>query len=442
MNINKIQNLNDLNKIIKKETIEKLSYYLSISLFVIPIFMFLINLIIPSETKTIWLTLVLLLGFFSLLNSFLYTYKNYNLFGKKYIIDKIKNNKYIIFLILYIIWCFISCLFSSNKFISFFGSNYLSEGFICYLAYTGIFFNGLISKNKGYLQNILIYFVFTVSFISVITLISYYFNLNFNFIRNFTSIFMNENHYAYYLTMGLICNVCMFLFCNKKDISILYLILYIINCHTLILNNTLGCFLAFLCTLFLIFIYLVIIKKNLLKYFVIIFTLVILCFINKKIIFTNFLGLSNDVVLIENSISKNENIEKLYGAGTNRMGLWLVGLEFIKEKPIFGYGVDNLLDQYIRINKTEITSRPHNEYIQISATIGIPGLIYYLLFLLLLFLKVIFSIKKISYLEITVIFVSITYLISAFFGVSTFNATPYLYLFLGLIGSIFVKKVI
>ena len=153
MNINKIQNLNDLNKIIKKETIEKLSYYLSISLFVIPIFMFLINLIIPSETKTIWLTLVLLLGFFSLLNSFLYTYKNYNLFGKKYIIDKIKNNKYIIFLILYIIWCFISCLFSSNKFISFFGSNYLSEGFICYLAYTGIFFNGLISKNKGYLQN-------------------------------------------------------------------------------------------------------------------------------------------------------------------------------------------------------------------------------------------------------------------------------------------------
>ena len=124
------------------------------------------------------------------------------------------------------------------------------------------------------------------------------------------------------------------------------------------------------------------------------------------------------------------------------MGLWLVALELIEEKPIFGYGIDNLLEQYIRLNKSEITSRPHNEYIQIAATIGIPGLIYYLLFLLLLFFKVIFSIKKISYLEITAIFVSITYLISAFFGVSIFNTTPYLYLFLGLIGSIFVKKVI
>lgn len=442
MNINKIQNLNDLNKIIKKETIEKLSYYLSISLFIIPIFMFLINLIIPSETKTIWLTLVLLLGFFSLVNCFLYIYKIYNKFGKKYIINILKNNKYIVFLFLYIICCFISCLFSSNKFISFFGSDYLSEGFICYLAYIGIFFNGLISKNKGYLKNILIYFIFTVSFISVVTLISYYFNLNFNFIRNFTSIFMNENHYAYYLTMGLICNACMFLFCNKKDISILYLILYIINGHTLILNNTLGCFLAFLCTLFLIFIYLVIVKQDFFKFLIIILITVILCIINIKIVLPNFTQLTNDVISIEENISNSGDIQKIYGVGTNRMGLWLVGLEFIKEKPIFGYGIDNLLDQYIRFNKSEITSRPHNEYIQIAATIGIPGLIFYLSFLLLLFFKIIFGIKKISYLEITVVFIPITYLISAFFGVSTFNATPYLYLFLGLIGSIFVKKVI
>ena len=440
MNINRIQNLNDLSKFIKKEMIEKISYYLFISLFMLPLLIFLINLIIPSETKTIWLTLVLLLGFFSLLNSFLYTYKVYNEFGTKYIINILKNNKYLIFLLFYILWCFISCFFSSNKFISFFGSDYHSEGFICYLAYTGIFFNGLISKNKGYLKNILSYFVFTVSFVSIVTLISHYFNLNFNFLRNFTSIFMNENHYAYYLNMGLICNVCMFLFCSKKNISILYLMLYIINCHTLILNNTLGCFLAFICTLFLIFIYLLIIKKNIYKFIILIVSLIILCFINKTIVFNNFSSLSNDISSIENNISKSENIEKIYSTGTNRMGLWLVGIEFIKEKPIFGYGVDNLLDQYIRVNKTEITARPHNEYIQIAASIGIPGLIFYLSFLGLLIFRLIINVKKVSNFEMGILFIIITYLISSFFGVSVFYTTPYLYLFLGLLGGFVIKN--
>ena len=386
------------------------------------------------------MTLVLLLGFFSLVNCFLYIYKIYNKFGKKYIIDILKNNKYIVFLFLYIMWCFISCFFSPNKFISFFGSDYLSEGFICYLAYTGIFLNGLIMKNKEMLKKILIFFVISVSFISIVTLISYYFNFNFNFIRNFTSIFMNENHYAYYLNMGLICNVCIFLFCNKKNISILYLIFYIVNCHTLILNNTLGCFLAFICTLFLIFIYLLIIKKNIYKFIILIISLIILCFINKTIVFNNFSSLSNDISSIENNISKSENIEKIYNTGTNRMGLWLVGIEFIKEKPFFGYGVDNLLDQYIRVNKTEITSRPHNEYIQIPASIGIPGLIFYLLFLGLLIFRIIINIKKFSNFEISILFIIITYLVSAFFGVSIFYTTPYLYLFLGLLGGFVIKN--
>ena len=440
MYVSKIQNLNDLSKFIRKETIEKISYYLFISLFMLPLLIFFINLIIPSETKTIWLTLVLLLGFFSILNSFLYTSKVYNEFGTKYIINILKNNKYLIFLLFYILWCFISCFFSSNKFISFFGSDYHSEGFICYLAYIGIFLNGLIMKNKEMLKKILIFFVISVSFISIVTLISYYFNFNLNFIRNFTSIFMNENHYAYYLNMGLICNVCIFLFCNKKNISILYLIFYIVNCHTLILNNTLGCFLAFICTLFLIFIYLLIIKKNIYKFIILIISLIILCFINKTIVFNNFSSLSNDISSIENNISKSENIEKIYSTGTNRMGLWLVGIEFIKEKPIFGYGVDNLLDQYIRVNKTEITARPHNEYIQIAASIGIPGLIFYLSFLGLLIFRLIINVKKVSNFEMGILFIIITYLISAFFGVSVFYTTPYLYLFLGLLSGFVIKN--
>ena len=112
----------------------------------------------------------------------------------------------------------------------------------------------------------------------------------------------------------------------------------------------------------------------------------------------------------------------------------------IKEKPVFGYGIGNLLEQYIRVNKSEITSRPHNEYLQVGVSIGIPGLIFYLLFLGLLFFKVIVNIKKISNFEVSILFIIVTYLVSSFFGVSIFYTTPYLYLFLGLLSGFVIKN--
>ena len=122
------------------------------------------------------------------------------------------------------------------------------------------------------------------------------------------------------------------------------------------------------------------------------------------------------------------------------MGLWLVTIQLIEEKPVFGYGIGNLLEQYIRVNKSEITSRPHNEYLQVGVSIGIPGLIFYLLFLGLLFFKVIVNIKKISNFEVSILFIIVTYLVSSFFGVSIFYTTPYLYLFLGLLSGFVIKN--
>lgn len=153
------------------------------------------------------------------INAFLYYFKIYVDNGKKYIFKLLQENLFIIFLILYLLWVFLSCLFSSNKFISFFGSDYLSEGFVCYLSYFGLFMNSLIITKKEYFNKIMNVFIFSVTFISIVTLLDYYFgNLNFHFTRNFTSIFMNENHYAYYLIKGLVCNLCILLFykMNKK----------------------------------------------------------------------------------------------------------------------------------------------------------------------------------------------------------------------------------
>lgn len=440
MNFNDIKNMNNLDKLITKTRLEKNSYILSMLLIFTPLLIFFLNLILPSATNSIWLTLILLLGLLTNLNAFLYVYKLYKEHGKNFIISHLKSNKYIIFLFLYIIWCFISCFFSSNKFKSFFGTDYLCESFLCFLAYFGIFSNVIFIKNKDLLKKILTLFVISVSLISIVTLLSYYFNLNFHFFRRFTSIFMNENHYAYYINIGLIANTCLILFYDNKKLNIIYTVLYLINCHMLILNDTLGCFLAFICTLFLIFVYLLITKRNLSKFIILVISLIIICFVNRNIVLNNFSSFFGDIISIEKNISKKDDIKKIYNTGSNRMGLWLVTIQLIKEKPVFGYGIGNLLEQYIRVNKSEITSRPHNEYLQVGVSIGIPGLIFYLLFLGLLFFKVIVNIKKISNFEVSILFIIVTYLVSSFFGVSIFYTTPYLYLFLGLLSGFVIKN--
>ena len=221
MNFNDIKNMNNLDKLITKTRLEKNSYILSMLLIFTPLLIFFLNLILPSATNSIWLTLILLLGLLTNLNAFLYVYKLYKEHGKNFIISHLKSNKYIIFLFLYIIWCFISCFFSSNKFKSFFGTDYLCESFLCFLAYFGIFSNGIFIKNKDLLKKILTFFVISVSLISIVTLLSYYFNLNFHFFRRFTSIFMNENHYAYYINIGLIANTCLILFYDNKKLNII-----------------------------------------------------------------------------------------------------------------------------------------------------------------------------------------------------------------------------
>lgn len=430
----KVNSLNDLINKINIQILEKTSYYLSIFLFIIPILIFFINFILPSETKTIWLTLVLLLGLFSFVNAFLYNYKDYKQFGRKHIFNLLKENKYIIFLLFYMICSFISCLFSSNKTVSFFGSDYHSEGFVCYLSYFGLFMNSLIIVKKEYFNKIINVFIFSVTFISIVTLCNYYFdNLNFHFTRKFTSIFMNENHYAYYLTMGLVCNLCSLLFFKmNKKITILYFIFYLINCHTLILNNTLGCYLTFITIICLTFLYLLISKKPKIKLLICGFIFIIISLLNLNIVSTNLKSLSGDFTSIKETITEKKEISGIYNVGTNRMGLWVNGLKFMLAKPLFGYGVDNLLEQYVKINNIEQTSRPHNEYIQIGASIGIPGLIFYLLFLLTLFYKSLKNMQQQFNFRIISILVALSYLISAFFGVSVFYTTPYLYIFLGL----------
>ena len=134
------------------------------------------------------------------------------------------------------------------------------------------------------------------------------------------------------------------------------------------------------------------------------------------------LDVAEQIVLRENGGS---DIEALLDRLTSyRYTMWKKAVGYSLEKPLFGWGPDNLGELYYA-DGLSFTDRPHNEFIQIGASLGIPCLIMYCLGLINWLIDM-FKKKDI------ICIVCIGYLICSVFSNSMFYTTPYFYMFLGL----------
>ena len=138
----------------------------------------------------------------------------------------------------------------------------------------------------------------------------------------------------------------------------------------------------------------------------------------------NFSWFTSDIVDVA-TMSEDAGL-----AGSTRWSLWMKGIKFTKEKPLLGYGPDNLYDRYLLEGVQ--ANRVHNVFIQISASLGIPALIFFLSSLLNHFIKVLKNIKKQSLVKISINAIVFKFLVSAQFGVSLYCTSPFFVLFLGI----------
>lgn len=427
------------DKILNKISIEKLKTVAQFNIaFLICSYLiiFFINLKERFETISyIWITMIYISGLLSFITYFLYKYKTK---------EKNKSNKFIYTFIILII---ISTFFSSNIGLSIMGNTYRQEGIMTYLVYLSLFLNCTIINDKNKILTILKVFSIVGCILSLTSLIGYYFNLHLRNIhetyRPFMSIFYNENHAAYYYMMTYIASILLFYFSEKKN-SYIFLASSIIILHNLILNNTLGCILSIIICLIILLIYTIIKKKYLIHFITIISMFIIVCILNYETISLNLTTFGIDLQKIETSIETNDET-KVYSVGSNRIGLWKYGIQFMFEKPLFGYGNENLLEQYNKHNLSkytyEETERPHNEFIQIGAFFGIPALIVYLCFLFSSLFPILKRIKTIEPHYVITSLICVSYLISSFFGVSCFYTTPFLYIFLGITNNYRIDKI-
>jgi len=80
--------------------------------------------------------------------------------------------------------------------------------------------------------------------------------------------------------------------------------------------------------------------------------------------------------------AKNENIRHL--SDSRRLGSIFAGVQLIKENPVFGVGIGDIMEetnQYLKLHYPELTDLellPHNQYILTGASIGILGMLIFI----------------------------------------------------------------
>lgn len=455
-----------------------------------------------------------------------------------------KENKGLMFLVLFMIWTFISSCLAYDKFRSFIGCYNLRDGYFSFMFYGSILicmllmsisgFEGKVRKifNKFEIEPkklIVDLFLITMTIIAIITIGDYYtVNYNETFIAYegwtakmadgsvsgesigisiepkikqsatgkdgntvmmtkprvtkstvTSSVFNNSNHYAYVLSIAVVVAAVMFIKTDSLS-RVLYLISFAILTGMLIINDTFGAYLGIMVAFAFMVIHAIIAMRDKRKELlciaisVVLFTFLSLNIVNtsgEKIVAKNFsyisqsisdilgvssnkddeetekkiVGLSGEEILIEN-VSKEESEEKDLSdvaagdAGSGRWKLWVGALEIIKKMPFFGAGLENMIYEYSKIGISE--GRSHNLVLQLAGTVGIPGMLLYVLGVIFIFFKALKYYKIWDTYTYMGMFVMISYLLSSLTGNSGFYTSGYFYIFVGfvVIGSIECAK--
>lgn len=348
------------------------------------------------------------------------------------------------FLIVLLIWSFISSVLSDDRTTAFYGSGYRKDGFFAYVTYAGMYVCAKIVFSEQIRKKIAQMYMITVTCLSGMSLLQFIFmqyHIKGHFVNHICSssiymaVFSNTNHFAYFMTMGIMIIAGILLFEDKMIYKILYSILFVFNTWSLIINDTFGAYLAIGSgTVFLAVIIIFYNKKRFLTALYIIVLFIGTSYMvnyETNIISRNLDSLRGDVNKIENK----ENVDTI---GSSRGGLLKQGVKFVMKKPLFGYGPEGVIDEYDK--RGYDNDRPHNEYLQYAIFMGIPGGIFYLSALISLFVARLKRLKKLTPYLIIVGGGVFGYCISALFGNTMYYTTPFYFILLGVLSQSKTEK--
>ena len=317
------------------------------------------------------------------------------------------------------------------------GEPYRKESLMTFVLYLmGYFFLGTVLKSARLRKAAVLVFLAANFAVGVLTLVDHY-AVSLSFIGDsntdgLSAVFHQFNHYGYYLVFGILLSAMLFVTAGEKLwLRVCCAIIYLVDTYILILNNTFGCFLAVAAALLFGAIVLVVTRKN--RSEKLRMLAVLLAFVAVTLGMRVF-GISNskDITNLVKDVGEiASDSEQAASAGTGRWALWKHTVEYISEKPVFGWGVDGTT---VRLgNEADtINDRPHNEYLQWAAFFGIPAALLYLAALCVIMFGMFPRIGKADIISLACFIASAGYIASAFFGNTMYYTAPFFFIFLGM----------
>lgn len=317
------------------------------------------------------------------------------------------------------------------------GEPYRKESLLTFVLYLmGYFFLGTVLKSVRLRKASVSAFLAVNFAVGVLTLIDHY-AVSLSFIGDsntdgLSAVFHQFNHYGYYLVFGILLSAMFFVTEGERIwLRVCCAVVYLVDTYILILNNTFGCYLAVAAALVFGAVVLAVTRKN--RYENIRMLVVILAFVAVTLGMRAF-GISNskDMTNLVKDVGEiASDSEQAASAGTGRWALWKHTIEYISEKPVFGWGVDGTT---VRLgNEADtINDRPHNEYLQWAAFFGIPAALLYFAALCVIMFGMFPRVGKADAVSVACFIASAGYVASAFFGNTMYYTAPFFFIFLGM----------
>lgn len=365
-----------------------------------------------------------------LILSFLFIAYSIAMVYKKLSVEWLKSHKAVLWFGVLFVLSFFSFLNSNNHSRSFWGTGYRHDGFLTYVFFLGLFCTA-IQLNKKQIRIVLEVFtaVGTVlGLLCIFPILTTPFTIWGS--GSTQSIFCQKTHYGFFLSMCIPAGMALFLTDKPSLIRFVLRILQLwVLFNSFVFNATRATAVGIAVISILLFFFLGAKQRVIICVSLLLATVLFLhtsdALAAKT---TRTLGFAEEVKEIILSDDRSEFAQAADRLTSYRYTMWTKAVGYGLEKPILGWGPDNLGDLYYA-DGIEFTDRPHNEFIQIGASLGIPALVCYCLGLNYWakpYLK-----KKKSKFENCLFLIAVSYIICSFFSNSMYYTTPYFYMILG-----------
>lgn len=358
----------------------------------------------------------------------------------------------VFFIIAYLLLSLISCFLAENTSNALWGT-YRGEGFYVYVCYIAIGMGGFLvaRHDKKLIGKLLKYLVFVAAFFAAVAIldnffIDFYDTPEYVFAENVLglprSAFINSNYLGYYTAVTLMLSVHFLLYAKGKWQKIIFSFTSILISIASTISRSRGAILALIVGYILYFLYHILIVKD--KKIIIMLIAFALARVGLDYIFNMLADGLYSSSLVENTGGLMQEINTGDSEGKNsfviRFKMYLAAIELTKQRPVFGWGIDNIRDQLFALSG-EFKDRCHNEILQKFATVGIPATLSYLTAIAMIFIRFLKNIRKQTPLFAGVFFAALIYFGSAQFGVSTPAVAPLFFMLMGVVyGATFETK--